>query len=126
MNKTEMKEKVLQAIRNMNSNELYSLCLEFSDVNGGCDLVYSMDEVDDIFCDVPPSKIMEIVKSSSEFNPYDEYFYEDSCGQLVSLSELNADDEPIADLIDEMVDFVVEEKNPLDSSALERILNGEE
>lgn len=57
MNKTEMKEKVLQAIRNMNSNELYSLCLEFSDVNGGCDPVYSMDEVDDIFCDVPPSKI---------------------------------------------------------------------
>ena len=45
MNKTEMKEKVMQAIRNMTSNELYSLCLEFSDVNGGCDPVYSMDEV---------------------------------------------------------------------------------
>ena len=69
---------------------------------------------------------MEIVKSSSEFNPYDEYFYEDAPGELVSLSELNVDDKPIADLIDEMVDFVVEEKNSLDSSVLERILNEEE
>lgn len=78
MNKTETKEKVLQAIRNMNSDELFSLCLEFSDVNDGCDLVYSMDEVDDIFCDVAPSKIMEITRNSPEFSPYDEYFYEDS------------------------------------------------
>ena len=126
MNKTEMKEKVLQAIRNMNSNELYSLCLEFSDVNGGCDLVYSMDEVDDIFCDVLPSKIMEIAKNSSEFSPYDEYFYEDSCGQLVSLSELNANDDPILYYVDEMVDLVVNERNPLDNSTLESILNEEE
>lgn len=126
MNKTEMKEKVLQAIRNMNSNELYSLCLEFSDVNGGCDPVYSMDEVDDIFCDVAPSRIMEIVKNSSEFSPYDEYFYENSCGQLVSLSELNANDDPILYYVDEMVDLVVNEKNPLDNSTLESILNEEE
>lgn len=126
MNKTEMKEKVLQAIRNMNSDELYSLCLEFSDVNGGCDLVYSMDEVDDIFCDVPPSKIMEITRNSPEFSPYDEYFYEDSCGQLVSLSELNANDDPILYYVDEMVALVVNEKNPLDNSTLESILNEEE
>lgn len=126
MNKTEMKEKVMQAIRNMNSNELYSLCLEFSDVNGGCDPVYSMDEVDDIYCDVPPSKIMEITRNSPEFSPYDEYFYEDSCGQLVSLSELNANDDPILYYVDEMVDLVVNEKNPLDNSTLESILNEEE
>lgn len=126
MNKTEMKEKVLQAIRNMNSNELFSLCLEFSDVNDGCDLVYSMDEVDDIFCDVAPSRIMEIVKNSSEFSPYDEYFYENSCGQLVSLSELNANDDPILCYVDEMVDLVVDEKNPLDNSTLESILNEKE
>lgn len=126
MNKTEIKEKVLQAIRNMNSDELFSLCLEFSDFNDGCDLVYSMDEVDDIFCDVAPSRIMEIVKNSSEFSPYDEYFYEDSCGQLVSLSELNANDDPILCYVDEMVDLVVNEKNSLNNSTLESILNEEE
>ena len=126
MTNAEMKEKVLQAIKAMNADVLCYTYNEFCNETGIGNGAYSMDEVDEIFCHYPPSKIMEIVKSSSEFNPYDEYFYEDAPGELVSLSELNVDDKPIADLIDEMVDFVVEEKNSLDSSVLERILNEEE
>lgn len=126
MNKTEMKEKVLQAIRNMNSDELYSLCLEFSDASGGCDLVYSMDEIDDIFFDMSPLEFMRLVHDSHDFDPHGEYFYCDPFGHLESFNELSVENSPIGERVDEMADFVVKEKNALYDPILTKILNGEE
>lgn len=125
MTDAETKEKVLQAIKNMKNDDLALAYFDFCRFTG-YEPVYSMDEIDDIFCDMPPLEFMRLVHDSYDFDPHQEYFYCDLFGHLESFSELSVENSPIGERADEMANFVVKEKNALYDPILTKILNGEE
>lgn len=124
MTNAEMKEKVLQAVKNMKNDDLALAYFDFCRLTG-YEPVYSMDEIDDIFFDMSPLEFMRLVHDSHDFDPSEEYFYCNPFGHLESFSELSVKNSPIGECADEMANFVVKEKNALYDPILTKILNGE-
>ena len=63
-------------------NDSFSrVCEELDSWDGflGDDRIYSMDELDDLFCDKKPSEVLQMVDTAN-FDYSDDYFYYNICG----------------------------------------------
>ena len=64
---------------------------------------YSMDELDEVFCNTSPTEIIDKVQDAcSDFSTCDDYFYFDECGVLQSCTTAEAADLIRTDILDDL------------------------
>lgn len=126
MDKTTLKQKVAQAIKGMNKNELLGLYDDFVNetANGDGYIYETAIEFNSCFQNCNPICIAQQVESSFTFSTDMPYFWFID-GYLEGLEEINVNKNPISERFKEMVDYIVEYENSFDYSILEEILNGE-
>lgn len=126
MDKTTLKQKVAQAIKGMNKNELLGLYDDFvNETSNGDGYIYETAvEFNSYFQNCNPICIAQQVESSFTFSTDMPYFWFID-GYLEGLEEISVNKYPISERFKEMVDYIVEYENSFDYSILEEILNGE-
>lgn len=126
MDKTVLKQKVAQAIKGMNKNELLGLYDDFvNETSNGDGYIYETAvEFNSYFQNYNPICIAQQVESSFTFSTDMPYFYFID-GYLEGLEKIGVNEYPISERFKEMVDYIVEYENSFDYNILEKILNGE-
>lgn len=106
---------ILEALENMDENELVSVHNEYCDaVNYYDDRYYFMDEFDELFYGKSPLEILDAVEN--DFSTNDEYFTFNGYGYATSTSYPDIDIETIAEYIDD-------NDNALYNDEIQEILN---
>lgn len=125
MEKAELREQVKKAFSAMHDDELYDTWGKFAQVMGYADsvTVRLMHDLDGFFKDWGTRRLFMLFKDSQDFRISDEYysFYK---WHLISAGNLTVDFLPIADNLDDAIDFVVEHKNDLGNARLKEVLGG--
>lgn len=126
MDKTTLKQRVAQAIKEMNKDELLGLYDDFvNETSYGDGYIYETAvEFNSYFQNCTPICIAQQVESSFTFSTDMPYFYFID-GYLEGLKSISVNEYPISERFKEMVDYIVEYENSFDYSILEEILNGE-
>ena len=126
MDKTTLKQKVAQAIKEMNKYELLGLYDDFvNETSYGDGYIYETAiEFNSHFQNCNPIYIAQQVEGSLTFNTSMPYFWFND-GDLEGLEKIGVNEYPISERFKEMVDYIVEYENSFDYSILEEILNGE-
>lgn len=126
MDKTVLKQKVAQAIKEMNKNELLGLYDDFvNETSNGDGYIYETAvEFNSYFQNCNPICIAQQVENSFTFSTDMPYFWFND-GDLEGLEKIGVNEYPISERFKEMVDYIVEYENSFDYRILENILNGE-
>lgn len=126
MDKTTLKQRVVQAIKEMNKDELLGLYDDFVNETSYEDgyIYETAVEFNSYFQNCNPICIAQQVESSFTFSTDMPYFYFID-GYLEGLKSISVNEYPISERFKEMVDYIVEYENSFDYSILEEILNGE-
>ena len=126
MDKTVLKQKVAQAIKEMTKNELLGLYDDFvNETSNGDGYIYETAvEFNSYFQNCNPICIAQQAESSFTFNTAMPYFWFID-GYLEGLEKISVNEYPISERFKEMVDYIVEYENSFDYRILENILNGQ-
>lgn len=98
-------DRIVETIENMSDSEQVELWREYCEtVNYFDDIIYSMDEIDELLYGQKPSEILSSVSSS--FNYFDNWFFYNGYGHICSCSYPNADNSPFnsSDIASEVCD----------------------
>lgn len=126
MDKTTLKQRVAQAIKEMNKDELLGLYDDFvNETSYGDGYIYETAvEFNSYFQNCNPICIAQQVESSFTFSTDMPYFWFID-GYLEGLKSISVNEYPISERFKEMVDYIVEYENSFDYRILEKILNRE-
>lgn len=126
MDKTTLKQRVAQAIKKMNKDELLGLYDDFvNETSYGDGYIYETAvEFNSYFQNCNPICIAQQVESSFTFSTDMPYFWFID-GYLEGLKSISVNEYPISERFKEMVDYIVEYENSFDYRILEKILNRE-
>ena len=125
MEKEELREQVKKAFSAMHDDELYDAWNKFAQIMHYADsvTVRLMHDLDGFFDNWGTRRLFMLFEDSPEFRISDEYysFYN---WHLVSTGNLTVDFLPIADNLNEAIDYVVEHKDDLENARLKEVLDG--
>lgn len=125
MTEGELKEQVKKAFSAMHDDELYDAWDKFAQTMNYADsvTVRLMHDLDGFFDNWGTRRLFMLFEDSPEFRISDEYysFYN---WHLVSTGNLTVDFLPIADNLNEAIDYVVEHKDDLGNARLKEVLDG--
>lgn len=123
----EMYEKIKEAIENMNESDLVILWNEYCYAsNHTDDVIYMMDEFDEIMSGMSPWEVARTCYYSGKFCPAHDYFWFNGYGNAESSDFPCEHDSPI--YISDIAEYIVDNGNALYNDELEEILaeyNGE-
>ena len=107
MTKMTREQAIKSYVEHLSVSELADLLQHMASYDGSFEdaIYYDMDEFDDFMSNYTPMEIAQMIYFG-EFNPNDDYFRFDGCGDLESLDwqELSAEAE---DLVDDIFDHLV-------------------
>lgn len=87
------KEAIKYRINTMDDIDLIHLISEINSYDGGYNCFYSMDEFNDIYCDVSPIQIAdEVADAGDNFSADNDFFYYNEIGIICSCDEMTAAD----------------------------------
>ena len=125
MEKADLKEQVKKAFSAMHDDELYDAWDKFAQIMDYEDsvTVRLMHDLDGFFDNWGTRRLFMLFENSPDFKVSDEYysFYK---WHLVSAGNLTVDFLPIADNLNEAINYVVEHKNNLGNARLKEVLDG--
>lgn len=120
MEKTELKETVLKALRTMNDEELCRIFNYFFRQLGTFDSVNSMTCFDDDFGGYPLTEVIGML--ADNFSVNDDFYAYDAGQDVISSFNGVIESEFFEDNVDNVIDEVVENWDALGSPTLTRIL----
>lgn len=129
-------DQVLTVLKDMDGSDLVNVWNEYCDrVNCFDDRIYSMDELDEIFCGQDATYILNRAffghdqwSDDSAFNPNREYFTFNGYGNLISIDCIGWNeyaDKFMCDYIDEdaIIDYVLDNLDALECDEITDILD---
>lgn len=122
MEQAELKEQIKKAFSAMHDDELYDAWDKFAQATDSV-AVRFMHDLDGFFKDWGTRRLFMLFEDSPEFRISDEYysFYN---WHLVSTGNLTVDFLPIADNLNDAIDYVVGNKDDLGNARLKEVLDG--
>lgn len=99
------KEAIKKYLNDMPDVDLIDLVRDINYYSNGLEpwVFYSMDELDDVFCSISPTEIIDMVQDScGNFSICDDYFYFDECGVLNSCDVATAADLIRTDILNDL------------------------
>lgn len=125
MAEEELRKQVKKAFSAMHDDELYDTWNKFAQIMDYEDsvTVRLMHDLDGFFGNWGTRRLFMLFEDSPDFKVSDEYysFYK---WHLVSAGNLTVDFLPIADNLNEAINYVVEHKNDLGNARLKEVLDG--
>lgn len=120
-----MKEKIVEAIENMNTNEAVTLWNEYcNEANRMDDYLYRMEEFDEIMGNAKPWEVARACYYSGKFCPADDWFWFNGYANLES-SDYPTTDSKSPFYADELASWIVEHENALYCDEIQEILDEE-
>lgn len=120
MEKTELKEKVLKALKTMDDEELCRIFNYFFRQLGTFDSVNSMTCFDDDLGGYPLTEVIGML--ADDFNVNDDFYAYDAGQDVISSFNGVIESEFFEDNVDDVIDEVVEGWDALGNSTLDQIL----
>ena len=112
-------EKIRKALDGMDDCDLIAINREYLDnVNGWDNTIYNMEDLNEILDGSTPEKIARLI-FYGEFNPNADYFTFNGYGNLQSIWSYELREYIY---IDEIIDYIVENNDPLYNDEIEAIL----
>lgn len=106
------KEAIKYRINTMDDIDLIHLISEINSYDGGYNCFYSMDEFNDIYCDVSPIQIAdEVADAGDNFSADNDFFYYNEIGIICSCDEMTAADMIRTNCMDSLVDDFMNMRN---------------
>ena len=81
--------------------------------------------LDECLDGLTPLEVVEVYLNSPNFNSFSNFFRVGNNGDLISFSSFTLEMPMVAERFDDMVDFVIEEHDVLDSTELRRVFRSE-
>ena len=120
-----MEEKIKAIIEKMDDGDKVALWNESCRECNYCDdVIYSMDEFDEIVGGFSPLDIVRKICGSGNFNPNSAYFCFDGNANLVSIDCPDAEESPF--YLDDLVDCIMQHENAFGCDEIAAVLNGED
>ena len=120
-----MKEKIKAIIEAMDDDDKIALWNESCRECNHCDdVIYSMDEFDEIVDGYSPLDIVRKTYYSRNFDPNSAYFYFNGYANLVSLDYPDAEKSPL--YLDDLVDRIMRHENAFGNDEIAAVLNDED
>ena len=117
-----MREKLKELLSNMDDNAIMYIHNEYCySTNNYDDVIYSMDDFDEIFANSKPWDIARTCYYSDKFCPAHNYFWFNGYGNAVSSDYIT--DEIY---IDDIIDYIIDNKESFYNDDIESILNAED
>lgn len=82
-------------------------------------------DLDECLDGLTPLEVVEVYFNSPNFNSFSNFFRIGNNGDLISFSSFTLEMPMVAERFDDMVDFVIEEHDVLDSTELRRVFRSE-
>ena len=121
MNEMEKRQKLVDYINSMNTDEIVALHNDYCEAANYDEHIYSMDELDEFFSCSKPHWILERA-FYGEFNPRHYYFWLNNSCNLESADYIF--EMPIS--VDDIADYILSEEDSLGNDEIQEILDGED
>lgn len=109
MNKTQLKQKILDALKGMSEGERIEIYQDGCEYfNYTDDMVFSMSDFDEMEGDQRPFSEVYRDIDAKDFSFSDDYYYLDGYAHYHSFS--NIEDSELADIFDEFIDSAIDEE----------------
>ena len=122
MNETEKKQKLVDYINSMKTEEIVELHNSYCEAAGyEDDRIYSMWDLDDLLSDTKPVDIL-CMSFHGSFNPHHEFFWFNGYGNLKSADYIT--DMPI--FASDIANYILSNDDSLGNDEIQEILDGED